>query len=174
MFDIPSFIYMFVVKKNEIIKNLIIMNKNTVVRLSFLFILFLVSGNIVLGQSAGKNFKLRFSRGADGSIATINAVGQRVFNFAIEGIANKKQADDFEEAIKSNPHVAYVTLNEHNDKSGLWQGVFVLDKKTKLPDFKTLLSNMGFTGVYVDGVLVAIEDLEILKTNSIKKPYKQN
>jgi len=150
------------------------MKKSAAVRLSFLVILLLVSGNFVLGQKPGRDYKLMFSRGEDGSIATLNAVGQRVFNFSIEGISNKKQADDFTMTIKSNPHVVHANLVEPNDLGGLWKGVFVLDKKTKLPDFKTLLSDMGFAVVYVDGVLVAIEDLEILKTNSIKKPYKQN
>lgn len=150
------------------------MKKNAAIRLSFLVILLLVSGKFVLGQNSGKDYKLMFSRGMDGSISTMNAVGQRVFKLSIEGIANKKQADDFASALKSNPHVAYVNFNEPNDIGGLWKGVFVLYKKTKLPDFKTLLSDSGITGIYVDGTLVAVENLEILKTNSIKKPYKQN
>ncbi|HNW69058.1 MAG TPA: hypothetical protein PKI01_01550 [Bacteroidales bacterium] len=150
------------------------MKKNVATGISFLLILFLISSKFVLGQNPGRDYKLMFSRDADGKIATMNAVGQKVFNFSIEGLANKQHADDFTKSLNNNPLVVYVNLIEPKDIGGQWKGVFVLEKKTKLPDFEKLLSDTGIAGIYVDGALVAIEDLEILKTNSINTPYKQN
>lgn len=141
------------------------MKKNTAITLCLLVLLLLVTNKFVSGQSAGNDLKIMFSRGGDGRIATLNAVGQKVFDFSIEGMAHKQQAEDFAKSLKSNLHVVFVNLTEPEANNDLWKGVFVLGQKTKLPDFKKLLSDAGITEIYVDGVLVAVENLEILKTN---------
>jgi hypothetical protein len=150
------------------------LKKNTGVTLCLLILLLLVANKFVSGQSTGNDLKIMFPRGADGRIAMLNAVGQKVFNFSIDGITNKQQSEDFAKRIKSNLHVVFVNLTKPYGNNDQWKGVFVLDRKTKLPDFKKLLYDAGIEGIFVDGQLVAVEDLEILKTNTIKKPYNQN
>jgi len=159
---------MFVVNNCEISKILILMKKNIAVTYCLFLILVLVASKFVSGQNTGNDLKLNLSRGEDGKIATLNAVGQKVFNFSVDGIANKQQSDDFVKNLKSNLHVVFVNIIEPEANNDQWKGVFVLDQKTRLPDFKKLLSDAGITGIYVDSVLVAVENLEILKTNRTK------
>lgn len=127
-------------------------------------ILLCMAGNVHLtGQNAENNMKLIFSRNTDGKVATMNAVGQKVFNFLVEGIANEKQSDDFIRKFKGKEKVIYVYLSVSNEEKTTYKAIIVMDQQAKLQDFKELLKDAGFSEISIDGKVVSVDELEVLK-----------
>ena len=148
------------------------MRKQFFVRLSLLITLALFGCLSASGQNAGNEIKLMFSLHEDGKIATLNAEGQKVFNFSTQGIVNKKQADDLAQKFRGKEYVVNVNMIEPSNKNNQYTGVIVLNRLAKIADFKKLLTNAGFTNIYVDGKLTKVENLDMLKKNTTKKLNK--
>jgi hypothetical protein len=142
------------------------MKKQLFLRFCILITVILNARISASGQNVENDIKLMFSRHVDGKIATLNAVGQKVFDFSIDGILNKKQADEFAQKFRGKENVVLVNIIEPDENNNQYRGVIVLDKQSKIHNFKELLTDTGFSNIYLDGILVPVEDLEILKSKS--------
>jgi hypothetical protein len=134
----------------------------------FLCICFVASGYLI-GQNAVSDVKLMFSRNIDGKVVTMNAVGQKVFDFMVEGIAGEKQANDFVQKFKGKPNVILVNMSVSNKDKGAYKTVIIMDQKARVADFKEILKDAGFLEIYLDDVSVSVDELEVLK---IKNHHK--
>lgn len=144
----------------------------SVIKISFFLFLLISTSLITFGQNSDNGTKLKFTRQSDGKIAYSNTVNQKVFNFIIEGITNQQQANDFISMFQGKKFVVSVNVTEIAESNNLRNGIIILERTAKIPNFRELLINAGFSNIYVDDELISVDELEILKTNVPIKTYK--
>lgn len=144
----------------------------SVIKISFFLFLLISTSLITFGQNSDNGTKLKFTRQSDGKIAYSNTVNQKVFNFIIEGITNQQQANDFISMFQGKKFVVSVNITEIAESNNLRNGIIILERTAKIPNFRELLINAGFSNIYVDDELISVDELEILKTNVPIKTYK--
>lgn len=143
--------------------------KQVFTRICVLIIVCLAGNAYLTGQNVENNMNLIFSRNTDGKVGTMNAVGQKVFDFVVDGISNQQQADDFVKKFKGKEKVFSVTLSVSNNDNSTNNAVIIMNHEAKIPDFKKILKDAGFSQIFLDGDAIPVDQLDILKSKNHNK-----
>ncbi len=136
-----------------------------VVQRFFLCLLLITSTSILsFGQRSTNETVLKFTRQSNTKIASLNAVGQKVFSFSIEGLATQQQVDEFVHKFQGKKFVVSINVTGLIQNTTFRNGFIVLERASKISDFQKLLTKAGISHIYVDNKRIAVTEMETIKT----------
>ncbi|MCK9613652.1 MAG: hypothetical protein PHR81_04100 [Bacteroidales bacterium] len=111
-------------------------------------------------QNTGNDYLLKFNRKCTGNVASLNEKNEKVFTFVIENMLLQEQIENFIEILKGHELVISVDISEiHGDKQQR-NATVILKPESKINDFQDLLRLVGVNTIFLDGELIAVDDLE--------------
>lgn len=109
-------------------------------------------------QTAKPEVILKFKRQDNGKIAMINAVGQKVFNFEVSGLATQTDVSNFKSKFEGRQGLVSLTISNAESATDR-SGTFIFERGTKGSYLRDLLIKAGIKTIYIDGVAYSVDEL---------------
>jgi hypothetical protein len=121
--------------------------------------LFMISLSLVgTAQTVNPEVVMKFTRQANGKVAIINAVDQKVFNFQVVGLITSTDVDNFKNKFLGRQGVVSMTIADQV-VNGERSGNIIFARGTKGTYIRDLLVKAGINQIYIDGDVKPVDEI---------------